>query len=143
MKLNAYIVWTLLLDEETKIHLREIKSACNSALSKGELCPKLTKVCKFMEVQGRECTRCKNAGTIKEQKYVLPCYCTVCRDCVEKIANELSCPEFEVSDKKPLFVCHGHKVPFSIYRILDVASKVKLGRQAENKLTSFFKRCNE
>lgn len=59
-----------------------------------------------MESQGKPCTYCKREKK-SELKYILPCYCTLCKECCDQTSIDY------IKKKDPdKCRCNEHNIPF-------------------------------
>jgi len=82
--------------------LSELQNAKDESEQAGKDDYILERATKLIEVQSNKCTMCWRDITYKRQKYVLPCYCTMCNECLEGCAKK----------PKPFSIrCKNHNVP--------------------------------
>ena len=103
--------------------------------------PKLNMAYHFLKAQGKPCSFCNNKYRDESlmPKYVLPCYCTICEECIKTSAESLiksmanngfGLPS--VISKGEYLKCKNHGIPFYPNRIMDMALKPMIKRYNEN-----------
>lgn len=109
------------------IRLKELEAAHNEAESLGELTFLLHRTFRFMKAQSEACVKCATEKTKKKEKWILPCYCALCKDCCNTLAENYY-------KKKPLGSCSVHNIPYPDTIITRIVKKKVLQETEAEKL---------
>jgi len=124
--------------------------------SKEEVNPGLVKAYKYLKNQKLPCGSCNVTSTSFKSKYILPCYCTLCQEClgtgIEKIMDPIMKQvepkkknvdeEVDTSLYNNLPKCSKHNIPYLPERFVDLVSKKKLNEFNTYSLNLFNKKSN-
>ena len=129
-KIRSAVFFLLTLDlvvkDKIKISLSELKEM------KKESREEVAVAYKFLKAQSKACLQCGVTTTLHQTKYILPCYCTFCRECLSHIAEDLIGEEIRKSTKagtiefkECLPRCKEHNLPFYLDEFTQLPSKKK------------------
>jgi hypothetical protein len=82
--------------------LAELQSAYDEAEQSGSETFILRRALGYLQAQSASCSSCTLDRTRAAVKYVLPCYCTLCSECCDKLRQPSQNPQ----------ACKAHSIPF-------------------------------
>ena len=153
---NVYeiIIIDLVLDGDEIIQWDELQNFYKNE-DESNLSPVFINAYKYMKNQVKICPCCKIAPSSKRVKYVMPCYCTICEDCLEEAIRMTIDSVFEqlkgetktdiidgITFKKNLPRCPKHKIPYLPNRIIDILNQKKIDDYGKLSLDKFLSKCN-
>eukprot|EP00826_Nyctotherus_ovalis_P000981 TRINITY_DN10099_c0_g2_i1.p1 TRINITY_DN10099_c0_g2~~TRINITY_DN10099_c0_g2_i1.p1 ORF type:complete len:195 (+),score=35.55 TRINITY_DN10099_c0_g2_i1:149-733(+) len=122
----------LIIERKLEIDLDSLKSHYEEAKKEQMISPGVMTAYKFLKSQSKPCSSCDVNATSTRSKYILPCYCTLCEECLSNIADDLIKKEALKSTKQgaakfeeELPRCRKHKLPFYVEGFTQLVSKKK------------------
>jgi len=129
----------------TKADIDEEYHKLKEAKSLIPISPNFISAYKYLKHQNMRCSFCEADISINRFKYVLPCYCTICAQCIEIPNGPIDIYLEHLKSKTPkepfVLKCKKHNLPFSIHRLIDLCYKKRLNPTIQNMIALYYENC--
>ena len=116
-------------EKEEKIPSKKLNALYKEMLENEGDNINLQRAYRYLKAQMSKCSKCPQREIkVREQKYVLPCDCTLCSECCQNMAEDI------IGGKIERPACEKHNVRYPVEQFLGASAKNMVHMSESNKL---------